>query len=98
MKSFNEQIHSTKPVLVDFYAEWCGPCTMMKPILLDVAERMGDGITILSIDVDKEKELAVQYRIQSVPTLIIYKNGKQLWRQSGLISANALTKLLKEYQ
>ena len=98
MKSFNEQIHSTKPVLVDFYAEWCGPCKMMKPILLDVAERMGDGINILSIDVDKEKELAVQYRIQSVPTLIIYKNGKQLWRQSGLISANALTKLLKEYQ
>ena len=98
MKSFNEQIHSTKPVLVDFYAEWCGPCKMMKPILLDVAERMGDGITILSIDVDKEKELAVQYRIQSVPTLIMYKNGKQLWRQSGLISANALTKLLKEYQ
>ena len=98
MKSFNEQIHSTKPVLVDFYAEWCGPCKMMKPILLDVAERMGDGITILSIDVDKEKELAVQYSIQSVPTLIIYKNGKQLWRQSGLISANALTKLLKEYQ
>ena len=98
MKSFNEQIHSTKPVLVDFYAEWCGPCKMMKPILLDVAERMGDGITILSIDVDKEKELAVLYRIQSVPTLIIYKNGKQLWRQSGLISANALTKLLKEYQ
>ena len=98
MKSFNEQIHSTNPVLVDFYAEWCGPCKMMKPILLDVAERMGDGITILSIDVDKEKELAVLYRIQSVPTLIIYKNGKQLWRQSGLISANALTKLLKEYQ
>ena len=98
MKSFNEQIHSTKPVLVDFYAEWCGPCKMMKPNLLDVAERMGDGITILSIDVDKEKELAVQYRIQSVPTLIIYKNGKQLWRQSGIISANALIKLLKDYQ
>ena len=98
MKSFNEQIHSTKPVLVDFYAEWCGPCKMMKPILLDIAERMGDDITILSIDVDKEKELAVQYRIQSVPTLIIYKNGKQLWRQSGVISANALIKLLKEDQ
>ena len=98
MKSFNEQIHSTKPVLVDFYAEWCGPCKMMKPILLDIAERMGDDITILSIDVDKEKELSVQYRIHSVPTLIIYKNGKQLWRQSGVISANALIKLLKEYQ
>ena len=98
MKSFNEQIQSSKPILVDFYAEWCGPCKMMKPILLDVAERMGDAVTILTIDVDKEKELATKHRIQSVPTLIIYKNGKQLWRQSGVISANALTKLLKEYQ
>ena len=98
MKSFNEQIQSSKPILVDFYAEWCGPCKMMKPILLDVAERMGDAVTILTIDVDKEKELATKHRTQSVPTLIIYKNGKQLWRQSGVISANALTKLLKEYQ
>lgn len=98
MKSFNEQIQSPKPVLVDFYAEWCQPCRMMKPILLDVAERMGDAITVLTIDVDKEKELATQHRIQSVPTLIIYKKGKQLWRHSGVISANALIKLLKDYQ
>ena len=98
MKSFNEQIQSSKLVLVDFYAEWCGPCKMMKPILLDVAERIGDKATIISVDIDKEKELANKHRIQSVPTLIIYKNGKQLWRQSGIISANALTKLLKDYQ
>lgn len=98
MKSFKEQIHSSQPVLVEFYAEWCGPCKMMKPVLLDVAERMGDAVTILTIDVDKKKELAVKHCIQSVPTLIIYKNGKQLWRQSGMISAKALTKLLKEYQ
>lgn len=98
MKSFNEQIQSSKLVLVDFYAEWCGPCKMMKPILLDVAERIGDKATIISVDIDKEKELATKHRIQSVPTLIIYKNGKQLWRQSGIISANALTKLLKDYQ
>lgn len=98
MKNFKEQTNSPKPVLVDFYAEWCQPCKMMKPILLDVAERMGDAITVLTIDVDKEKELATQHRIQSVPTLIIYKNGKQLWRQSGFISANALIKLLKDYQ
>ena len=98
MKSFNEQIQSSKLVLVDFYAEWCSPCKMMKPILLDVAERIGDKATIISVDIDKEKELATKHRIQSVPTLIIYKNGKQLWRQSGIISANALTKLLKDYQ
>ena len=98
MKSFNEQIQSSKLVLVDFYAEWCDPCKMMKPILLDVAERIGDKATIISVDIDKEKELATKHRIQSVPTLIIYKNGKQLWRQSGIISANALTKLLKDYQ
>jgi thioredoxin 1 len=98
MKSFNEQIQSSKLVLVDFYAEWCGPCKMMKPILLDVAERIGDKATIISVDIDKEKELATKHRIQSVPTLMIYKNGKQLWRQSGIISANALTKLLKDYQ
>ena len=98
MKDFNEQIKSPKPVLVDFYAEWCGPCRVMKPTLLDVAERMGESATVLSIDIDKEQELAERFRIQSVPTLIIFKQGKQLWRQSGVISANALTKLLKDYQ
>lgn len=98
MKDFNEQINSPKPVLVDFYAEWCGPCRVMKPALLDVAERMGESIKVLTIDVDKEQGLAERFRIQSVPTLIIFKNGKQLWRQSGVISAKALIQLLKEYQ
>ena len=98
MENFNELIKSDRPVLVDFYAEWCGPCKTMKPILLDVAERIGEEAKIISVDIDKEKELAGRYRIQSVPTLIIFKNGKQLWRQSGVISANALVKLLKEYQ
>ena len=98
MENFNKLIQSSKPVLVDFYAEWCGPCKIMKPTLLDVAERIGDKAEIVKVDVDKEKELAAQFRIQSVPTLIIFKNGKQLWRQSGVISANALVKLLKEYQ
>ena len=98
MKSFNEQIQSSKPVLVDFYAEWCGPCKMMKPALLNVAERMGDDVKIISVDVYQEQDLASRYHIQAVPTLIIFKNGKQLWRQSGLISAKALIQLLKEYQ
>jgi len=98
MEKFNELIQSQKPVLVDFYAEWCGPCQIMKPRILDIAERMGDDAKIVSIDVDKEKELATRFRITSVPTLIIFKNGKQQWRQSGIISAHALMKLLQEYQ
>ena len=98
MEKFNELIQSPKPVLVDFYAEWCGPCQIMKPRILDVMERMGDDIKVIQIDVDKEKELATSFRIGSVPTLIIFKNGKQQWRQSGIISAHALMKLLQEYQ
>ena len=98
MEKFNELIQSTKPVLVDFYAEWCGPCQIMKPRILDVAERIGDDAKVIQIDIDKEKELATRFRIQSVPTLIIFKNGKQQWRQRGVISAHALIQLLKEYQ
>ena len=98
MEKFNELIQSAKPVLVDFYAEWCGPCQKMKPTLLDVAERLGDEVKIILVDIDKEQKLSERFRIQSVPTLIIFKNGKQLWRQSGVISTNALIKLLKEYQ
>ena len=98
MEKFNELIQSSKPVLVDFYAEWCGPCQIMKPRLLDVAERIGENAKIVQIDIDKEKELAERFRIQSVPTLIIFKKGKQLWRQSGIISSVALAQLLKDYQ
>ncbi len=98
MDRFKEMIQSSKLVLVDFYAEWCGPCKMMKPRLLDVAERIGDNAKIVEIDVDKEKEIAESCRIQSVPTFIIYKNGKELWRHSGLISTIALLQLLKDYQ
>jgi thioredoxin 1 len=98
MEKFNELIQSTELILVDFYAEWCGPCKIMKPRILDVAERMGDNVKVVQIDVDKEKELATRFRISSIPTLIIFKNGKQQWRQSGIISALALMKLLQEYQ
>ena len=98
MEKFNELIQSAKPVLVDFYAEWCGPCQRMKPTLLDVAERLGNEVKIIQVDIDKEQKLSERFRIQSVPTQIIFKNGKQLWRQSGVISTNALIKLLKEYQ
>ena len=97
MENFDKLIQSSKPVLVDFYAEWCGPCKMMKPRLLDVAERIGDQAKIMEVDIDIEKELAERFHIQSVPTLIIFKDGKQRWRQSGIISANALTTVLKNY-
>lgn len=97
MENFDKLIQSSKPVLVDFYAEWCGPCNMMKPRLLDVAERIGDQAKIVEVDIDIEKELAERFHIQSVPTLIIFKDGKQRWKQSGIISANALTTVLKNY-
>ena len=98
MDRFKEVIQSPKPVLVDFYAEWCGPCQIMKPRLLDVAERMGEKAKVVEIDIDREKELAERYRIQSVPTFIIFKNGEQLWRQSGAISTIALIQRLTDYQ
>ena len=98
MDRFKELIQSPIPVLVDFYAEWCGPCKTMKPRLLDVAERMSGKAKVVEIDVDREKELAERYRIQSVPTFIIFKNGEQLWRQSGAISTIALLQLLTDYQ
>lgn len=97
MENLDQLIQSSKPVLVDFYAEWCGPCKIMKPRLLDVAERIGDQAKIVEVDIDIEKELAERFHIQSVPTLIIFKDGKQRWRQSGIISANALTTVLKNY-
>ena len=97
MENFDKLIQSSKPVLVDFYAEWCGPCKIMKPRLLDVAERIGDQVKIVEVNIDIEKELARRFHIQSVPTLIIFKDGNQRWRQSGIISANALTTVLKNY-
>ena len=103
---FNSDVHGElssadmkgEVVLMTFFATWCGPCQIMKPRILDVAERIGDDAKVIQIDIDKEKELATRFRIQSVPTLIIFKNGKQQWRQSGVISAHALMQLLKEYQ
>ena len=97
MENFNELIQSEKPVLVDFYAEWCGPCQMMKPRILDVAERIGDNAKVIQIDVEKEKDIAARFRILSVPTLVIFKKGKQVWRQTGIISTNALVLMLKNY-
>lgn len=98
METFNELIQSPIPVLVDFYATWCGPCKMMKPILEDLKKIKQEKVRIVKIDVDKHNQIASQYQIQSVPTLMIFKNGQQLWRQSGVMQANDLSNLLSQYE
>jgi thioredoxin 1 len=97
MKSLNEVIQSDKPVLVDFFATWCGPCKMVAPILHDVKASLGDKVSIIKIDIDKNPEISNQFQVQSVPTLIIFKQGKVLWRQSGVVPAKELQKILSSY-
>jgi len=97
MASFSEVINSGKPVLVDFSAEWCGPCKMMAPILKQAKDAVGDKATIIKVDVDRNREAASQFNIQGVPTLILFKNGQVKWRQSGVVPANTLVDLLKSY-
>lgn len=92
--SFSELIQSEVLVLVDFHATWCGPCKMMKPILANLKQKLGDRIRIIQIDVDKNNELAQSLQVMGVPTLIIYKNGIQTWRKSGVVSESELEKLL----
>ena len=97
MSRFSEIIHQDKLILVDFFAEWCGPCQTMSPILKQIKESMGETVSILKIDVDKNQKLATNYQVRSVPTLLLFKNGKQVWRQSGLIVKNDLISILKSY-
>lgn len=90
MSKFNDLINSETPVLVDFFATWCGPCQMLMPVLKEVKTNLGERVTILKIDVDKNKELAAQYQIRGVPTMLLFQKGKQIWRQSGVLTKDEI--------
>ena len=97
MNKFQDIIAGDTPVLVDFFAEWCGPCKMMKPVLEELKKKMGNKIIILKIDIDKNISLSSEYRIQLVPTLVLWKQGEIIWRQSGALSLNELEQILSSY-
>ena len=97
MATFAQIIEETDLLLVDFSAEWCGPCKMMPPILQEVKKKIGNEITIIKMDVDRNPQTARQYGIQSVPTLILFQKGKVLWRQSGVVQASQLELMLRRF-
>src|SRR3970282_2360727 len=96
MSNFNSLIKSDKPVLIDFFATWCGPCKMLGPILKEVKDSLGDRISIIKIDVDKNQQIASQYQVRGVPTMILFQNGKQLWREPGVSDKTAIIKIIVE--
>lgn len=97
MSKFGDLIKSTPLVLVDFSAEWCGPCKSLAPILANVGKRMGTKVRILKIDVDKNQGIAAKMNVRGVPTMVLYHNGDQVWRQSGVVPENDLVKLIEQY-
>lgn len=97
MENFEDIIKSEKPVLIDFFATWCGPCKMMHPILEELHAKVGDKARIIKIDIDKNEQLASLYNVRSVPTLMVFKNGKMEWRESGVQQAEKLEQILAQY-
>ena len=95
--SFKNIIDSSTPVLIDFYADWCGPCKALAPILREVKGELQDDVKIIKIDVDKNQQLASQYQVRGVPTMILFKNQQQLWRQSGVLQKQDLVNIIKQH-
>ncbi|MCR9264234.1 MAG: thioredoxin [Flavobacteriaceae bacterium] len=95
--NFNALIDSDQLVLIDFSAEWCGPCKMLAPILKDVKAELGDSVKIVKIDVDKNQPLASKYQVRGVPTMLLFKKGQQLWRQSGVLQKSEIVQVVKSY-
>ncbi|MBS1928410.1 MAG: thioredoxin [Chitinophagaceae bacterium] len=97
MNKFEQHIQGNKPVLVDFYADWCGPCKMMAPSIVDVKQKIGERAIVLKMDIDKNPAYASRYNIQSIPTLIIFRKGEILWRQMGVVPAATILKQLESF-
>lgn len=97
MSKFNDLINSNQPVLVDFFAEWCGPCKTMAPILKSVASQMEGKARIIKVDIDKNPAAASQYNVRSVPTLMLFKKGKIMWQQPGVIDASKLIGIISQF-
>ncbi|MFD2202034.1 thioredoxin [Shivajiella indica] len=95
-KTFSELIEGDTPILVDFFATWCGPCKMMQPILEDTARQLGDLVKIIKVDVDRNPLAASKFQVRGVPTLILFHKGKAIWRQSGVVPAHQLVKIISE--
>lgn len=94
--SFDQIINSDKPVLIDFFATWCGPCQVLGPILKEVKDSLGERVSIIKVDVDKNQELAAMQQVRGVPTMMLFQNGKQLWRQSGVLSKEEIVRTIIE--
>ncbi len=96
MESFAQLIQSQQPVLVDFFATWCGPCKAMEPVIKDVAKSVEDKVRVVKVDIDKQRQIASQYNVSAVPTFMIFKNGNVVWRHPGMIDKSSLLNILNQ--